>query len=216
MRFASITTSLVVLLVCVIENANAQQARQSEPSTFDISAARITHEPQNFSTSDGPVTISAIVTDNIGVENVTLFYRNTHGNNFTSVPMILRGESNYAATIPNQDITGSVIEYYIQAVDSTGNLVLRGSPQLPMRVEYPHSNSYAQQRVGTESNTVESILGNQNSTNRKEKYLQWFFGALIAGAIIRNRIDDSDEDPSPAASQPPTANTTIRDAPLPP
>ncbi|MCC7520074.1 MAG: lamin tail domain-containing protein [Flavobacteriaceae bacterium] len=62
------------------------------------------------------VTISAKVTDLKDVISVTLYYKLASAGSFTSVTMTEGSGSNYTAVIPQQ-ATGSVITYYIEALN---------------------------------------------------------------------------------------------------
>ena len=77
-------------------------------------------------------TIHATVTDNIGVKNVTIFYRNMGAIDFKRTEMMreLGTKDEYMATLP--EIAAPGIEYYIQATDNAGNTILHGHTFSPL------------------------------------------------------------------------------------
>ncbi|MCK4304226.1 MAG: agmatine deiminase family protein, partial [Candidatus Eisenbacteria sp.] len=68
----------------------------------------------------GPYDVETTVTDNMGVSEVTLFYR-VNGGEFQALPMSPTGGYVYHAGIPGQPQV-SHVEYYIQAVDNSDNM----------------------------------------------------------------------------------------------
>lgn len=77
-------------------------------------------------------TIHATVTDNIGVKNVTIFYRDMGAVDFKRTEMMreLGAKDEYIATLP--EIMAPGIEYYIQATDNAGNTILHGHTFSPL------------------------------------------------------------------------------------
>ncbi|MFX1564041.1 MAG: zinc dependent phospholipase C family protein [Promethearchaeota archaeon] len=67
-----------------------------------------------------PLTISALVTDVAGVDNVTLYYQ-VSGGAWQSLAMVDQGEGIYSTTIPASDVIElSNIAYYFKAYDELG------------------------------------------------------------------------------------------------
>lgn len=89
----------------------------AEPPT--VENVKVT--PVIVKSTDSPV-ISATITDDTAVAAVTLYYAVGYNNTaFTSVAMTANG-STYSATVPAQ-AAGSIVKYYIRAVDNGGNSV---------------------------------------------------------------------------------------------
>lgn len=86
----------------------------------DVTPPTITHTPVEAAEVGKPITISAIVTDNVEVQVVHLNYRVVGAVEFTQVAMTAVDDV-YSATIPAESVTLLGIEYYIQAVDTAGN-----------------------------------------------------------------------------------------------
>ncbi|MEE9341635.1 MAG: hypothetical protein V3V21_08280, partial [Thermoplasmata archaeon] len=89
--------------------------------TIDIQAAdttdpTITHTPVESATADKEVSIEATITDNVGVESATLYYRKQGDATYTSATMSVSGDT-YTATIPASAVTTDGVEYYISATD---------------------------------------------------------------------------------------------------
>ena len=93
----------------------------------------IAHLPVKTAESYTPITINAMVTDNINVTSVSLHYKNIGDTNFMVVEMNNIGNDNYTVDIPSQTIDG-VVCYYIEASDGTRNST---HPETMART-YPH------------------------------------------------------------------------------
>ncbi len=71
-------------------------------------------------TSSDTVTITATITDDIAIDNATLYYR-VDSSDWIAVSMTAVGDQ-YSAQIPPQP-EGSFVEYYIRAYDTSGNYI---------------------------------------------------------------------------------------------
>jgi len=78
----------------------------------------LTHTPLSDTESTGtPYTVSAVITDRVGLDTATLNYRLDSGS-WQQVAMIFTGEADtYAADIPGQS-AGVVVDYYLAAVST--------------------------------------------------------------------------------------------------
>ncbi len=79
--------------------------------------------------------IMVTVTDNIGVKQVVLYYRNIGDSKFK--PKIMLNpilKDDYTATVRANEISAIGIEYYIQAKDKAGNTLLHGLKFTPLKV----------------------------------------------------------------------------------
>ena len=119
-----------------------------EVSFMDIDAIppTIAHVPLMNTGSPDPYMISAEIADdatwNSGIAEARVFYR-INGGNYSSVPMTATDRSSYAGYIPGQT-NGSLIEYYIQAVDASLISNTKSSPTYQFLVDYPTWLYYAQ------------------------------------------------------------------------
>lgn len=126
-------------------------------STFPVFAQQGTSEADRLTptfiqsprivpaTPDRPLTITAYVTDNVGVRSVSVYYRFGSiapyfqlGNDRTYKKrfLILTSDGDYTAEIPRDQVTGNILEYYIEAGDWAGNTVSKGFPDKPFTVTF--------------------------------------------------------------------------------
>jgi hypothetical protein len=72
-------------------------------------------------TQNEPIAIHAIVTDNVKVEEVALYYRKAGEQSYTKIVMTICPGciDTYNATIPASQVTTATIEFYINATDGT-------------------------------------------------------------------------------------------------
>jgi len=80
------------------------------------------------------LTIDAIVTDNVKVAGVTLYYRSMGSADYQELDMVPTVGDRYAAVLDASKVTEPGIEYYIQAADEAGNTSLRGFSFSPLMV----------------------------------------------------------------------------------
>lgn len=80
----------------------------------------IAHAPVNTHTEGQAITITANITDDVGVANATLYYRVKGTTTWTHVAMTYSGGV-YTATIPAASVTTAGIEYYVESWDTAGN-----------------------------------------------------------------------------------------------
>ncbi|UCG52058.1 MAG: S8 family serine peptidase [Candidatus Latescibacterota bacterium] len=99
------------------------QGAPTEQHTFQVNAdlvpPEIVHTPHpNTADQTGPYTITAMITDNVGVDpaGVLLTYNKNGGTN-TTITMTSLGGDMYSADIPGPGSLGDVFNYYISARD---------------------------------------------------------------------------------------------------
>jgi len=90
--------------------------------TEDTSPPSISHTPVEVAYKGISVSISSIVTDNVEVSSVTVYYRKGGGTSYSSIYAISTGNDMYEALIPGSAITEKGLEYYIKAEDAYGNI----------------------------------------------------------------------------------------------
>jgi immune inhibitor A len=78
--------------------------------------------------------VMAVVTDDIRVQKVELFYRVAGSAEFIRVPMKENHRQAYTAVIPASAVTPMGVEYYIAARDSQDNLSTHATAELPSYV----------------------------------------------------------------------------------
>ncbi len=82
----------------------------------DTTPPTITHTPITSAHAGDAISISATITDNIGVQSATLFYRKKGESTYVSLPMGKSGDM-YTAAIPSSAVTTVGVQYYISATD---------------------------------------------------------------------------------------------------
>ena len=92
----------------------------------------VSHTPVTTAAPGLALSLYADVTDNVGVQSVTLFYRARGGSSYTSLLMTKTTADRYNATVPAAALTSPGIDYYIEASD--GVSVARSG-----RAENPHA-----------------------------------------------------------------------------
>lgn len=112
------------------EAENAARVPETAPTTgyvfsvndVDEVGPSIVHTPVSTAQPEGvDVAIEATVTDSAGVAAVTLYYRPTGLGIFLQVAMSNTTGDTYTGAIPAFVLTGSSVEYYVAATDSSGN-----------------------------------------------------------------------------------------------
>jgi hypothetical protein len=93
----------------------------------------ITHTPLTSGSPGLPLTLFADVTDNVGVQSVTLCFRTIGSNAYTARAMIKNTGNRYAATIEGSRLVSPGVEYYIEATDGVTPKT-SGRPELPNQI----------------------------------------------------------------------------------
>jgi len=150
----------------------------------DLAAPKITLVSSSVSVLiGGSKKISARVTDNVGVQSVTLFYRTIGENLYQSVLMAREREDfdSYFRVVSNVKSPG--IEYYVEAIDLTGNTLSKGkaSPfMIRIKSSYnaPHQVSSIPSTQDIRDNLKESLSFDN------ETWMWIGLGALAVGGLI--------------------------------
>lgn len=122
--------TVLFFLQVIIPSVSAEQLGLRAP---DIESPVIIFDKSNSSLEDGIQTFSVIATDNIGVANVTLYYKGA--NDLTFTPKIMKQSSSdptlYSTEISVDSVITSKLEVYIRADDISGNSVFEGQKFSP-------------------------------------------------------------------------------------
>jgi len=101
----------------------------------DHIAPQIQHQPPARAVPGRqPLTLDAIVTDNVGVDKVTLYFRPVGATDYRELDMVRTTGDRFAGVIDAREVVDPGIEYYIQAADGAGNTALRGFSFSPLMV----------------------------------------------------------------------------------
>ena len=131
-------------------------SQESQPSgrvsvvAKDTLAPSIIHNPVISATTGSKVGISATVTDNVQVTQVTLFYRTTGTESWSSMEMT-PNNSKYSAYLSADAVTTAGLEYYIVATDGNSSAYAGGRD-----ASNPYSITIQQ---GVESNAKGDVDG---------------------------------------------------------
>lgn len=131
----SLRLFLIYILTLSLTYAPILRADQLSLPSTDLIAPQVIHDPIKEAMAAGKdKKFSAIVTDNVGVQSVTLFYRTVGAKDYKRKPMIGQGSDTYSATVDASEMQEPGVEYYIQATDQAGNNLLHGYSFSPLIV----------------------------------------------------------------------------------
>jgi hypothetical protein len=102
---------------------------------IDLFAPLIVHSLPAYTAAPGePTEISAVITDNIKVEQAALHFRAQGERVYDTAPMSEGPDHIYSGRIPGSMIKSksTSMEYYIEAKDAEGNVSLQGRPNAPL------------------------------------------------------------------------------------
>jgi len=179
---------LLVLQQCVFSVAQGQAIGPD----IDFDPPVIDHEALQTGVPGETQVFTALIVDDRGIESVLFYYRTNSNTGFSTVPMQrLEQTDNFAVSIETQ-AGDRRIEYYIEALDTGGNRVLKGFPFYPLvrdmiavpRIELPPPPAPV----------IEQPAGN--------KFVYIVLGALTVGLIAALSSGDNS-----AGSEPPGNNT---------
>ncbi len=120
--------SLFFFLQIISPVAYAEKLNLQAP---DIEPPTIKFDAGDSAISDGVNTFSAVVTDNIGVANVTFYYKNSNDVGFSPKVMRLTDINTYSVDITVDSVISDRLEFYIRADDVSGNSVFEGQKFSP-------------------------------------------------------------------------------------
>ena len=188
----------MILLSILLAPATALAQSGGLAIEHSIPARAVAGEPLQF-------TVSVSGAENLAA--LDLYYRRSGEPAFSRIPMTTSDGRLYTATVPGPAVTGVELEYYIEALDSDGNLTLRGGKRFPLLVSVVAPTRSAEKSTANTSIPKPS----QKSSNA----WKWVLGALAVGAVAA--LAGGSGDDSNDASSPPITSTalTFTDAPAP-
>lgn len=167
----------------------AQSADSTPPS--------ILHTPPDVPmVLDEPFLVQAVVTDDVAVARVRLYFRAEGVSEYRAIEMARAMAGRYSATIPAHQRADRAIEYFIQAEDTAGNVALRGGAFEPLRIADPSTVD--------QHGPVERLTMRTPDTPGKPWYKKWWVwtiaGAVVLGAAAGGGGGGGDEEPSGSAT----------------
>jgi hypothetical protein len=136
MRLCQIALAAILSICLIFEPMVSAASDLKLPGAGDKVAPTIQYIPPPLVTSGQTMRIEVIVTDNVGVADVELFYRSSTAGSFRRIKMSHAPNSNlYSVVMPL--LAGARIEYYLQASDAAGNTAILGGSFDPFVLDQP-------------------------------------------------------------------------------
>ena len=118
--------------VVLTDMSESKPSGKTVVTTYDSMAPNVYHTPISVAYLGFNLMVSATVTDNVGAQSVTLYYRVKGADTFQEA-LMQASNSKYTAMIPAASITSEGLEYYIDAFDGI-NHTYSGSNVSPHQV----------------------------------------------------------------------------------
>ncbi len=178
-----LSSSLILLPV-------AHAAELALPSG-DLVAPVIQHTPISEELPPGQAAeVTATVTDNVGVEEVILYYRDIDNAEFKRMKMKRDLDSDtYTANLPVVSSPG--LEYYIQATDLAGNTLLFGHSFSPLSISVAADAGDAAAVAAVSAEPSKSEKSEKEEKTGMSKWVWIGLGAVAVGALAASGGGDS-------------------------
>ena len=159
------------------------QAAELALPSGDLIAPSIEHTPIEKDIYTGQqIDIKATVTDNVGVKDVILFYRDANATEFKRLKMN-RDLDSFIYTAQLIATDSPSLEYYIQATDQGGNTVLFGYSFSPLTIAVtPAAMDNSDTQAVVDASTVG--LDGENKKSGISKWVWIGLGVVAAGAAL--------------------------------
>jgi len=177
----------------------------AQATPIDTIPPSISHTPVTEAPPGLALTIFADVTDNVGVQGVTLYFRAIGATSYISRTMTHTTGNRYAATIEGSLVASPGLEYYIEATDGVST-VRFGRPEYPYQiavVDRPVVTSVSPNRGPASGGTNVTIAG----SNFKAGATVTFGGAACDGVTV---VSTSQVTCTTPAHYPATVDVTVR------
>jgi len=172
----------IVLLICYsMAFAPLLRAGQLALPSGDMIAPSVVQETYIDNIEpENDYNIIVTVKDEVGVEQVMLYYRETGADVYKTQKMTPVGgkTDDYTGTIKAEEIAEPGIEYYIKATDQAGNTLLHGYSFSPLSVKTVGSDGIA----NTSSHEGFGQLAAKNDSIFNNKWFWIGVGVLVLGA----------------------------------
>lgn len=118
------------------QSAEAEMAARQPPAGARAEPVKgLEHVPVDKTRPLGAILIRAQLGSDLGATRLILFYRSAPGDDFVFVPMTPSDRGEWSATIPAEAVTGTRVEYYLEARDARRRPVARSaSPEHPHQI----------------------------------------------------------------------------------
>jgi len=178
----NILKTAIIAFVCnSLAYAPLLRAEQLSLPSGDLVAPEITQETYVQSVAPGSDhEIMVKVTDDVGVKQVTLYFRHIGQSDYKRRTMQQIGKSDdYLAKVNADEIKSPGIEYYVQAMDLAGNTLLHGYEFSPLSVKIDSAAD-----PGVADSTEQPMFDAETGEEKKgiSKWVWIGLGALVVGA----------------------------------
>lgn len=141
---------------------NATGSASNLPADIDIDPPAIDHESLETGVPGQAQRFKALVVDDRGLKHVKLFHRDRSGVQYSSVDMEQVDSSSEYSVVIETSLGQTRIEYYIEALDTGGNRVLKGFPFFPLVRQLepaPGTTTQVTEAAAPESRIIYVLLG---------------------------------------------------------
>ncbi|NKE69293.1 hypothetical protein [Candidatus Manganitrophus noduliformans] len=190
MKPNGILLPIVALYAFVLLPLSPLFAEEGGDPASDTIAPSIRHEPPDQAVVAGlPFVLQAVITDNVGVEEVTLYYRLKGTEEYSPLQMKRVSQDLFAVALPSQEVSSGQIEYYIQTNDPSGNISFRGFSFTPLTVAIVAAPPLRQDAAPSEP----SSAALERITLRREDasppwYKKWWVWTIVGAAVIAGGV----------------------------
>lgn len=165
---------------------------------IDVDGPLVVLDQPTGISSNTEVDFSLSATDEGGIESVTLFFRLSGEQEYESILMQrdLDVPDRYEASVENTATSNTAIEYYIQAEDAVGNIVLKGFSFDPLvRQIAPPTSAQDALPALADSSANQATDTTPAPEAKSKKLLYTILGVLAVGVIasLANRSSDDDD-----------------------
>ena len=196
--------SLVVIVCQTLAYAPLLRAGQLSLPSGDLVAPEITQEKYIDTVKTGADhQITVTVTDNVGVKQVTLYYRTIGTEEYKRKSMDnIVNTDDYHTTIKSDQIKAPGVEYYVQAMDNAGNTLLHGYSFSPLSVKTTNGDA-----ATVASGDTAAILASEEESSNT--WLWIGLGVLAAGLVAVAAGGGGGDEPTSGGDEPTTGTLTI-------
>jgi len=168
--------------VLTTDFSESESSNVASAAAVDTIPPVLTHAAVTEALPGRGLRLTAIVTDNVAVQEVSAYYhyRPSGTATYTRLALVNLGANNWSATVPGNAVQPPALEYYLEASDGLSK-VLSGSPILPHAVrvsDVPTLASVTPNRGPAGGGTPVSVSG-----HRFESGCSVLFGSALAGEI---------------------------------
>ena len=204
---------LLTIAVTTIVSTKGYAEELALPSG-DLIAPKIEHSELPEHTPGEPLTLSATVTDNRGLDSVILFFRTKGEPQYSRTKMTaLSGTHIFSATLAAYEIDSPGLDYYIQATDLAGNTVLLGYSFSPLSINIKGANGVLTPEGNQQLS--QNIPAKEKTPLLKNKWFWVAVAAVVVGAAAAGGGSSGDGDTAPRGSGPDDSGEVTITVPLP-